>query len=179
MIKVQPLQSIRLFGWLDQPREIVTWDDLAQKNLSWRKLRIDYGFSAAQLHALQPDKQVWLERGNIRHEDAPDMICFPVNPILDLNMDLGELWKMRWPVDTLIKLGITYEQLLCCGLTPNIMVFFNFSLASWHKLGFRHKHAVSLNPGQSFKNFGMPHKELLAILHSFDAPGLPAAAENS
>lgn len=168
MIRVSPYQSVRLFGWLDQPRDIVTWEDIAFRSISWSCLRKEYGFSASDLHKLQPDKGVWIQRGGISLDDAADMTLWPVNPISDLGMDLGELWRKKWPVDTLLKMCITYEQLVDCGLTFNIMPFFDLSLASWCKLGFAHRHALDMNPGASFKLFGMPHKELLAVLKSFE-----------
>lgn len=168
MIKVTALQSVRLFGWIDQPRDIVMWEDLEHRKISWRRLRHEYGFTPLQLKEIQPDKNLWIDRGGVSHEDAPDMSVFPVNPITDLAMDLGELWRQKWPVDTLLKMNITFDQLRDCGLTFNIMPFFDLSLNSWCKLGFAHKHAVDLNPGLSFKLFGMPHKELLQILLSFD-----------
>lgn len=169
MVKVTPLQSVRLFGWFDQPRDIVMWDDIAHRKLSWNKLRYDFGFSAAQLATIQPDKKLWIDRGGVRAEDAPDMTTLGVNPIVDLNMDLGEVWRMKWSADTLIKMNVTYEQLHNCGLTPQIMPFFDLSLNSWYKLGFNWRHVEHLNPGLSFKLFGMPHKELLAVLKGFDS----------
>ena len=167
MVKVKPLQSVRLFGWLDQPRDIVMWTDIERRSISWQRLRREFGFSAHELFQIQPDKHEWIKRGGITIDDAPDMCIFPVNPISDLGMDLGELWRKKWPVDVLLKMSVTYEQMLDMGLSFNIMPFFDLSLASWCKLGFKYTHAQSLNPGLSFKLFGMPHAELLQILQSF------------
>ena len=132
MLRVSALKSVKIFGLWDQPRNIVTWDDVKQN--SWNKLRTDLGFEAEELRTLQPNKQEWIKRGNLKLFDLPEMTMFPVNPYEDLHADLAEVWSMDWTVDDWIKMGIKYEQMKRRGLTPQIMKMMNLSLAEWASL---------------------------------------------
>ena len=133
MLKVSPLQSVKIFGLWDQPRFIVQWDDV--KHLNWSQLRREYGFSPEELRVLQPDKKEWLKRNRgVSLFDLPEMSIFPVNPYDDLNADLAEVWSMRWGVDLWIRMGITYKQMKRAGLTPQIMKLMDLKMNDWVNL---------------------------------------------
>ena len=136
-IKLTPAQSIRIFGWWDQPREYLSWEDVKAKALSWRGLRVEHGFSAEELRQLQPDKEEWIKRGQLTLSDVGDMRNFPVHPFHDLRADLGEVWGMRWPPETLIAMGITFHELREHGMSDAIMGHFGFPLSAWQRLGMR------------------------------------------
>ena len=158
---MEPWQSIRIFGWWDQPRTIVVWDDLKHNNLSWRRLRVEYGFSAHALHTIQPQVREWVARGQLTLHDVLDMSIFPVNPFTDLGADLGEVWSMKWSAEELASMGVTYEQMLVRGITPEIMRCFSFPLSSWMRLGFARRHVVSDDVASVF---GMGVQELCMSL---------------
>lgn len=159
-MQLTPEQSIQIFGYWDQPREFLSWEDVKSKSLSWRDLRVNYGCTAKQLHRMQPDKHEWLRRGNLAIGDAWDLVIFPVNPFEDLRADLAEVWHMRWPVDALVSMGVTYEQLRQNGMSEDIMRQFGFPLSGWQKLSLRSEHVT---PNMA-ANFGLSAGEVQRIL---------------
>lgn len=142
-MQVSALQSIKIFGLWDQPRKIVTWDDLKSLELSWRVLRTDYKFSAQDLKKIQPDKSEWVARGGIQLSDLPEMTIFPVNPFIDLKRDLAEVWAMSWPVELLVEMGVTFDQLKSRGMNTAIMRVVNLPLKSWVQLKMQPHHIES------------------------------------
>jgi hypothetical protein len=163
-IQIEPRQSIQIFGWWDQPRLILTWDDIKLKNLTWSQLR-KMKFTVDQLKRIQDDKTQWIQRGGIKLQDLLDTIVFPINPIADLQADLGEVWSMKWNAEQMQRMGMTYDDFIKKGMTPEIMAHFNMSLTQWVCLGFREKHIV---PGaMSNRVFGMEEKELRRIINDY------------
>lgn len=132
MIRVSALKSVRIFGLWDQPRRIVTWDDI--KKYSWYELRNNLGFLAEELKKLQPDKLEWIKRGQLKLFDLPEMVIYPVNPFEDLHADLAEVWSMDWKLEQWIDMQITYNQMKKQGLTPQIMRMMDLKLGDWAKL---------------------------------------------
>lgn len=169
MLEVSAAQSIAIFGWLDQPRRIVCWDDLTKNNWSWRRLRTELQFTPRELAKIQRDKTAWITRGQLTLHDLPEMTIFPVNPFTDLQADLGEVWSMKWQPSLLVDMGVTFEQLKVRGLSPNIMQHFSFSLSSWFSLGFRATHAEAMSDADTMLVFGMPREELVKVLREFSA----------
>ena len=55
MLTVTAAQSIRLFGYWDQPRYIVAWEDLIKDNWSWKRLISELQFTPVQLKTIQPE----------------------------------------------------------------------------------------------------------------------------
>lgn len=160
-IQVQPWQSIKIFGWWDQPRTIVTWDDLKQQSLSWRRLRNEYGFSAEDLRMIQPNTTEWVARGQLTLHDVNDMRVFPINPFTHMGADLGEVWSMRWSADDLASFNVTFDQMLDRGISPEIMRHFGFPLSSWMRLSFERRHVTSEDVASVF---GMSAEELRTML---------------
>lgn len=161
---ISPRIAIAIFGWWDQPHSVLTWADVKARNLTWRLLRDEYECSPQSLHTIQPDKQEWVHRGGLRLADLPDMHLFPVNPLTDMLADIGELHSMQWDHDTLQKMGVTYEQMANCGMSPKIMCFFRFPLSAWAALGLRPQHLSSFKETESVSAFGMGLSELRVIL---------------
>ena len=169
-MQVTPLQSIQIFGLWDQPRTMVCWENLKALNMSWRRIRTELGFTVEQLQKIQPDKREWVQRGALTLHDLPEMVVFPVNPFVDLNADLGEVWSMRWPADMLADMGVTYEQMQRRGLNPKFMEHLNFSVGGWHLLKFRSFHLDSeWTDQQSLRVFNTPLDEIRLILQNFQA----------
>ena len=165
LIQVTPLQSVRIFGIWDQPRRYVTWEDLKSLQVSWRTLRLQYDFSADDLHQIQPDKHEWVKRGQLTLHDLPDMTVFPINPYTDMAADLAEVWSMRWSVDTLRAMNVTFDQMQSYGLNPAIMQKMNKSLSHWQALQFGKQHAEKWEDSDIDLVFGLNKSELLTILH--------------
>lgn len=159
-MKLNAQQSVQIFGWWDQPREYLSWEDVKTKSLSWRYLRLSMHFTPQELHLLQPDKEEWLKRGQLTLHDVSDMTVFPINPFTDMRADIAEVWNMRWHPELLAGMNVTYEQLKEHGMSDGIMLQFGFSLSAWQRLGLKSKHATA----NLASVFGLSEAELKKIL---------------
>ena len=134
-VHLSALQSLKLFGIWGQPILVLSWKDVKSHNFTCRHLR-SLGIDAQSLKSLQPDKNEWIQRGGIQVSDLTDMLVFPVNPLTDFGVDLAELWQMCCNTATLIAMGITFDQLIAKGISPQIMAAFALLLSDWTELGF-------------------------------------------
>jgi len=167
-ILVNPRQSVAIFGVWDQPRQVLEWQDVTARNLTWRTLRESMQFEPEQLKRLQPDVLEWVARASITMQDLPDMTCFPVHPFVHLRADLAELWSMRWSADTLKQLDVTFEQLRAKGMNSQVMQHFGFTLGQWMSLGMTQAHVRAIDDECLRKCFDMPKEEVLEVVaHNF------------
>lgn len=168
-MQINPVQSIKIFGLWDQPRTMVCWENLKALNVSWRRLRTEFNFSPEQLQKIQPDKREWVQRGALTLHDLPEMIIFPVNPFVDLNADLGEVWSMRWPADLLADMGVVYPQMQRRGLNPKFMEHLNYSVGGWHLLKFKSEHLnEEWTDQQCLRVFNTRRDEMKLIFSNFE-----------
>ena len=165
-IQLDAIQSIGVFGLWDQPRTIMTWNDVVEKNLSWRYMRHKLGLTAAQLKTIQPDKSEWIQRINLTLHDLPDMCVFPINPFEDLGADLAEVWSMRWSISALVRMGVTYEQMKQRGLSPQMMSYFQIPLTGWIDLKFDVSNVEALTCAEVQAIFGVEKEELVSVMKS-------------
>ena len=168
-ILVSARQSIAIFGLWDQPRNVLEWQDITARNLTWRTLRDSIELAAEQLRRVQPDPVEWVHRACITLQDLPDMTCFPVNPFAHLHADLAEVWSMRWPADTLKQLDVTYEQLRDKGMNANVMQHFNFTLGQWMGLGLQQQHVQLMDAEVVGKCFEMSKDEVMEVAANYKA----------
>lgn len=160
-------QSVSLFGWFRQPILTLCWDDVKQNNFTWRQMRA-LGITPQQLHAVQPDKQEWIQRGGLQLGDMSDMTIFPVNPLTDFGADLAELWNMGCSSQQLRKMGVTFDHLITKGLSAQIMHAFALPLSAWTDVGFRHTHAIKMSEAEAQLVFGLSKDELVKIMQNFE-----------
>ena len=161
---ITPRASIMIFGWWDQPHSVLTWNDVKALNLTWRKLREDFDFTPTQLSTLQTDKQEWIHRGGLRLSDLPEMSMFPVNPLSDMRVDIGELCTQQWDHETLASMGVCYEQMQTYGMTPAIMCFFRFPHSGWVALHLKSSHVHAWSDKEATATFGICVPELKRII---------------
>lgn len=166
-MEISSSESIRIFGWWDQPRSVLTWSDIKDKNYSWRFLRDDMRFSAQQLYTLQGDKFEWIHRGGLRLGDLHETTMFPINPLVDMRADIGELCSAQWRVETLADMGVTYKQMVKFGITPRIMTFFRFPLSGWVSLSLGSEDVSHWSDQDATETFGIGVFELKDILTSY------------
>lgn len=160
-------QSISIFGLWDQPRQVLEWQDITARNMTWRMLRDSIGLEAEQLKRMQPDPVEWVHRASITLQDLPDMACFPVNPFLHLHADLAEVWTMRWSADTLKQFNVTFEQLRDKGMNAQVMQHFNFTLGQWMGLGLRQPHVEVMDAAIVKRCFDMHKDEVMEICGNY------------
>jgi hypothetical protein len=170
-VGLSALQSIKLFGIWRQPILILSWTDVKYFNFTWRHLRAQ-GIDAQALKNLQPDKNEWIQRGGIQLSDLTDMLVFPVNPLTDFGVDLAELWQIRSNTSTLIAMGITFDQLIAKGITPQIMAAFALPLSDWTELGFRIHHAQAMSDEDCKLVFHIEKTEFIKILQTCQPPNV-------
>jgi hypothetical protein len=101
------------------------------------------------------------------------MTIFPVNPLTDFGVDLSELWALKCESVQMSRMGITYDQLLDKGITPQIMKAFSLPLSVWVDLGFSEEHAAFFTEDESSLVFNIRKKELLSIITTFSPPKRP------
>lgn len=166
-VSVSAIQSIRLFGWYRQPILVLSWQDIKMHHFTWRGLRA-LGLEPETLMRLQPDKNEWLQRGGIQVADLLDMTVFPVNPLTDFGVDLGELWQMQCSTATMVAMGIKFDQLIYKGITPQIMAAFAKPLSEWIELEFKSVHAANMSPEECKMVFGIEKQEFLIMLRTFE-----------
>lgn len=159
-MEVSASQSLAVFGWWDQPRWIVTWDDVKAKLFTWQQLR-RLKFSAEALHTLQPDKHEWINRSLLTLADMSETTLFPIHPLTDMRADIAEVWAMGWTPAELHEMRVTYSDLVAKGLTMHIMAHFNFPLSMWMQLGFREEH---IKDSMCEHVFGVSEEELRKIM---------------
>jgi len=168
-VQISPYQSVCLFGWWRQPILTLSWQDVKTQNFTWRQMR-GLGLTAEELQAMQPSVKEWIQRGGIQLGDILDMTVFPVNPLTDFGVDLAELWEMTCDSAQLRRMGVTYDDLLDKGLTPQIMKAFGFTMGGWVEIGFAEEHSAVLTDDEASLVFNVGRQELMGIMRSFAPP---------
>jgi hypothetical protein len=166
-ILISARQSISIFGLWDQPRQVLEWQDVTARNLTWRTLRESMEFTAEHLRKMQPDPIEWVHRASITLQDLPDMVCFPVNPFVHLHADLAEVWSMHWSADTLKQLAVTFDQLRAKGMTVQVMQHFSFTLGQWMNLGLMQEHVRVMDVDGVSRVFDMPKDEVIEVIGNY------------
>lgn len=161
-------QSISIFGLWDQPRQILEWQDITSRSLTWRALRDSLELTPEQLRQVQPCVEDWVNRACITLHDLPDMMCFPVNPFIHLHADLAEVWSMRWSSDTLKQLSVTFDQLRAKGMTVQVMQHFNFTLGQWMNLGLTQLHVKNMDEDGVRRVFDMQKNEVIEVIENYE-----------
>lgn len=166
-MEITASQSVQVHGFWQQPRTTLAWEDIRISEHSWRQLR-NMGFTAAELHALQPNAEDWIARGKVNLEDLRDMTLFPVNPFTDFKADLAEVWGLKLTVPELLNMKVTYQQFCEAGMTHEIMFHFNLTLSQWFSLGLRSVDVATLPEHKSPVLFSMDKATVLEKLIAFE-----------
>ena len=169
-MELTPVQSVKIFGWWDQPRLTQAWEDIKTNNLSWRQLR-ELGLQPHQLQRVQPDKMQWIQRGGLCYRLQPrdilDMTVFTVNPLTDFRVDLAELWNLQYSPEQLLEMNVTFAQLLERGFNAQIMFYLNFNLSQWVKLGLAAGDVKAFSAEECEAIFGMTPDEVSGIIADY------------
>lgn len=132
--KLTPLQSVRLFGWLN-PRPVLRWDDVRRMGLTFDQL-IGVGVSASELVAIQPDPAEWVQHAGVELKHARAMMRhWPANPFTHMRADLGDVLSQKFSADELGRMDVSYAQLVRYGMTERTEPMFRFDAQDWLMLG--------------------------------------------
>ena len=162
-IKLTPGQAVYLYGWLEARRTLRWADVLANPSFSLPQL-LSARLSPLTLHQMQPDLSAWTKHRRAQLEDCPVMEPWTAHPIKDFHADLADLLSLRWSVEQLVRMGVTYTDLIAAGLTPSNMVLFDFTLMGWAHLGFTRKDAQDMPEPALGRLFGMTKADVLRAL---------------
>jgi hypothetical protein len=162
-IPLTPGQAVTIHG-LWRARESLTWGDVLTNDTLTFPTLLSFNITEQNLYILQPDLQAWVKTNKATLQDCPRMRAWDAHPIKDFKADLADLIGTRWTHDTMLKVGVAYDELQGLGLTPETMNLFGFTLMMWHEIGFRRAHAELIAPNTLFRMFSMSKHDVLACL---------------
>ena len=164
-LKLTPGQSCFLHGWLN-PKPTLSWPDIRSKPEFTLQKLISAGIDLDDIHKLQPDVSEWVKAGRVTIADCPLMAdLWGAHPVRDFKADLGDVAGFRWTADAMVKMGLTYGDLVDLGLTPASMVLFtHVTLHGWAQLGMSRADAAQIPEQALVGLFCMPKLEVLRSL---------------
>lgn len=134
-IALTPRQSTLIHGWL-APVPTLTWSDV----LKSKKLTIDFLLTEAQLRpsdlvVIQPDPAQWAKHAGASLKHARIMTAWPANPFTHLGADLADVLSMKLTAEEMVRMDVTYRQLLSNGMNDRTERLFRFDTEEWGMLG--------------------------------------------
>lgn len=137
-IRLEPEQSIALYGWLAPKRTLMWRDVLACQSITLSAC-VRAGVPVERLHRLQPDIREWIKYGKVTVEECGLMGPWRPDPFTDLGcQSIGDLVVYRDTItpQLLLDAGLTFATLRHQrGLTPELMVMLKYSVDDWIRLG--------------------------------------------
>ena len=159
VIRLQPEQSIHLYGYMCA-KTTLTWRDvMLHTTISMRKC-VECGIHAEKLCRMQPDIREWLKIGKAKIDDCALMGPWKPNVFTDLGCNIGELVIHRQALTAKIVIdgGGTFTMLKdVYGLTPELMALLKYTSKDWIDLGVHHTYLKELTDDQWIRIFGTTH----------------------
>lgn len=110
MILLNPLQSIKIHGWLN-PKRTLCWEDvLRYDELTVMNLVDDGMLRREDLKLIQPNIYEWIEKKYVTYEDVPYMTCFPLDPIIHLHGDISTLATYKYSFEVMQEIGMNFSR---------------------------------------------------------------------
>jgi hypothetical protein len=137
--------------------EHLMFDRLLSANLTYQ-----------QLHNLQPDVSQWVLVERVGLHNCPQMVTlWHARAIPDFKADLGNIMGMRWSPEVMLRVGVTYRDLVELGLSCDTMqLFSHITLLGWSQLGFTRDDAKEFPEAAITRVFRMPKPDVLRSLRS-------------
>lgn len=120
----------------------------------------------SDLYKLQPDPKQWMSLDRIDVHDIREMSSWNIHPIHDMKCTLSQLALLHWSADALVRVGVTYDDLVKQGLTVQVMPIFGFTLLDWSTLGLRRNHLSDACDRDCAQVFGMSKNQVVCSLVS-------------
>ena len=147
-IRLTPRQSTLIHGWLN-PVPTLSWEDIvAGRSSSSRRrppqlqlLSFEFLLTTAKLRpadlvALQPDPQQWVQHAGAGLRHARQMMMWPANPFTHLGADLADVLSMKLTAVEMMRMGVTHSQLMANGMmNEQTERLFRFDEEEWSMLG--------------------------------------------
>jgi hypothetical protein len=134
MIKLTPRQSTLLHGWLN-PVPTLRWEDVKKRKLTMEFLLETAKLRPSDLVVLQPDPRQWVQHAGASLKHTRLMIIWPANPFTHLGADLADVLSMKLTSVELVRMDVTYSQLIANGLNERTERMFRFDEEEWGMLG--------------------------------------------
>jgi hypothetical protein len=165
LIRLTPYQAISVYGYWS-PKTVLSWKQVEEHvYLTWKYLRLE-GLSVSDLFKLQPDAKPWMDLERIDVHDITEMSSWNIHPIHDMKCTLSQLALLHWSADALVRVGVTYDDLVKLGLTVQVMPIFGFTLLDWTTLGLQRKHLGGASDRDCVQVFGMSKNQVVCSLAS-------------
>jgi hypothetical protein len=133
-VVLTPRQSTQVHGWFF-PVPTLTWADVKKQ----KKLTIDFlleiKLRPSDLVVIQPDPRQWVLHSGASIKHTRVMIVWPANPFTHLGADLADVLSMKLSAEEMIRMDITYNQLVAHGMNDKIERLFRFDTVEWDMLG--------------------------------------------
>lgn len=157
-------QAVFLHGWLT-PKRSLTWADVQSCPAMTLDNLLDARIPLAALHQLQPDPSAWVRAGRATLVDCPTMAPWGAHPVRDFGAELADLVELRWPVELMLDVGLTYHDLVEIGLSfSNMRLFSWIRLLGWAQLGLRRADVKDVPEPVLVRLFGLPKLDVLRSL---------------
>ena len=157
-------QAVFVHGWL-APKRTLSWADVQASPGMTLDFLLDARLPVAALHQLQPDPAAWIRLGRATLPDCPSMGAWGAHPVRDFGAELADLVELRWPVDVMLAVGLTYQDLVGIGLSfSNMRLFSWIRLLGWAQLGLRREHVRDVPEPVLVRLFGLTKMDVLRSL---------------
>ena len=163
LIRLTPCQAIAVYGYWS-PKKVLSWKQVEDHTyLTWKYLRQE-GLSVSDLFKLQPEAKPWMDLERIDVHDIREMSSWNIHPIYDMKCTLSQLALLHWSADALVRVGVTYDDLVKQGLTIPVLQIFGFTLLDWTTLGLRKNHLNDASDRDCVQVFGMSKNQVVCSL---------------
>ena len=132
-MQLTPRQATLLHGWV-WTKPTLIWADVLALRLTLDHL-LEAGLPVSDLVMLQPDPAQWVKHAGASLKHLRWMIVWPANPFTHFGADLADLLAMRPTADELVKMDVTYDQLVRNGMSARTEGMFKFCPEEWEVLG--------------------------------------------
>ena len=163
-IRLTAGQAVFLHGFM-APKRTLSWEDvMCTPALTLHRL-LEARLSFAALHSLQPDAGAWASARRVTLADCPLMALWGAHPVRDFGADLGDIANAKWSVETMLGMGLTFDDLQDKGLCiSNLMLFNHIRLLGWAQFGLTRAHVIDAPEPLLIKLFDMSKLDVLRSL---------------
>lgn len=133
MVHLTARQSTLIFGWLNTREELV-WNDVLRLKLTLDKL-VSFGLNATDLIVIQPNPMEWVKHAGAGLKHARFMQPWGANPFVHFGADLADVLSMKLSLAEMLRMDISYKQLVAKGMNEYTEGMFKFDSDEWAMLG--------------------------------------------
>ena len=126
-------QATLLYGRL-RTKPTLTWNDIVARKLTFDGL-LAVGIPVRELILIQPDPVQWVQHAGVDLRHLRKMMEWPANPFDHLGADLADVLALKLSVVEMVRMEVTYGQLVRHGMDARTELMFKFAPEEWELLG--------------------------------------------